>query len=120
MSLAIFLLVNTELRSLVILSVLFSRSHNCLIFIIFSQWQNNPNWRIYVHSIEEKLESEDKLPLFHKRYVDITLTALTDRYSSCYEFPAIKLGTPSNQLHDGSGKEQQTIFEWNRAHKFQS
>ena len=38
-------------------------------------------------SIEEKLESEDKLLSFYKRYVDDTLAAAVKGYFNCYDFP---------------------------------
>lgn len=44
------------------------------------------------HAIEEMLESEDKLPLFHKGYVDVTLTALKD-------IPAAMAFQPLNDAH---------------------
>lgn len=65
----------------------------------------------FMCSIEEKVESEDKLP-------SIVLREIRGWQLNCYGFPCnIKRGRPSNQLHDGGGKEQQTIFHWNRAHK---
>ena len=68
--------------------------------------------------IEEKLESEDKLPSFYKRYVDDTLATVKD-IPTATAFPAvnIKRSTPGNQLHDGSCKQQQTAFHRNGTHK---
>ena len=59
----------------------------------------------FMCSIEEKLESEDKLLSFYKRYVDDTLAAVKD-IPTADGFPGnIKRSTPSgNQLHDGSCK----------------
>ena len=42
----------------------------------------------FMCSIEEKLESEDKLPSFYKRYVDDTLAAAGKEYFNCYDFPS--------------------------------
>ena len=74
----------------------------------------------FMCTIEEKLESEDKLPSFYKRYVDDTLAVVSKRvwYSDCHGFAGnIKRGTPSNQLHDGRIKQQQAIFHRNGAYK---
>lgn len=71
------------------------------------------------HAIEEKLEREDKLPLFHKGYVDVTFTALKD-------IPAAMAFQPLNEAHQQSAppwKWQRAtnylLLEY-RAHKFQT
>ena len=69
----------------------------------------------FMCTIEEKLESEDKLPSFCKRYVDDTLAAVKDIATATTFLATLNGGTPSNQLHDGSCKQQRTNYlssEW--------
>ena len=71
----------------------------------------------FMCSIEEKLESEDKLPSFYKRYVDDTLAAVKDISTATTFLATLNEAHPANQLHDGSCKQQQITFHRNGAHK---
>lgn len=68
----------------------------------------------FMCSIEEKLESEDKLPSFYKRYVDDVLAAVKDISTATTFLATLNEAHP---LHDGSCKQQQITFHRNGAHK---
>ena len=66
--------------------------------------------------IEEKLESENKLPSFYE--VCGRHLSHCKKYPNCYSFPGnTKRSPPVTQLYYGSSKQQQTTFNRNETHK---
>ena len=66
----------------------------------------------FLCSIEEKLERDNKLPEFYKRYVERYIS-YNAKYTSCDSLPLyFKRMSPINTFYNGDFREQQAAVSW--------